>query len=110
MMNNIAVTLFGAVVAFAASSSAMAASKKTVDVSKPAKITCEDFLTLDEVVKPKLVYWANGYNWWGSREDPYLDVEETDRLVPMVVQECVKAPTSTFVSKVKEVSKAKPSH
>jgi hypothetical protein len=92
---------------FALSTPITAANKKTSDTKKPTKMTCEDFLGFDEVARPKLVYWANGYNWWGNQYDPYVDIEETDSLVPFLVQECTKTPKTAFLGKVKEASKKK---
>jgi hypothetical protein len=33
---------------------------------KPAKMTCEEYVMLDDVVKPKVVYWAEGFNKKGG--------------------------------------------
>jgi hypothetical protein len=60
--------------------------------SKPAKMTCADFIALDDVVKPKVVYWAEGFNKSGKPVDSTVDVDETDKLVPMLVTECKAAP------------------
>lgn len=82
------------------SSSAFAAKHST------GKMTCEEFLSLDEVSRPQAVYWADGYGW-GGQEDAYLDFDRENQLVPMVVEECTKNPTHKFISKVKTVSKKK---
>ncbi|SDI03049.1 HdeA/HdeB family chaperone [Nitrosomonas sp. Nm132] len=71
---------------------------------KPAKMTCEEFLALDDVVKPKVVYWAEGFNKKGEPTDFGLDVVETDRLVPVLVTECKKTPKHSFLKKTKEHS------
>jgi len=76
------------------------AAKKSAD-----KMTCEDFIALDEVSRPKAVYWADGYNWYGQNEDAFIDFNQDDQLVPVIVQECTKAPKTKFVAKVKAVSK-----
>ena len=68
---------------------------------KPAKMTCEEFLALDEVSRPKLVYWAEGFNRKGKPEDAVFDVDTTDRLVPVLVDVCTKAPKESFWQKVK---------
>ena len=75
---------------------------KTVKGPKPAKMTCEDFIALDEVSRPKLVYWAEGFNRKGKPEDAVFDVDTTDRLVPVLVEVCTKAPKESFWKKVKE--------
>ena len=69
--------------------------------TKPAKMSCEEFIALDDTVKPKVVYWAEGFNRKGNPEDAVVDIEETDRLVPVLVEECSKAPKKSFWSRVK---------
>ncbi|SFJ02139.1 HdeA/HdeB family chaperone [Nitrosomonas sp. Nm34] len=71
---------------------------------KPAKMTCEEFLALDDVVKPKMVYWAEGFNKKDEPTDFGLDVAETDRLVPVLVTECKATPKHFFLKKTKEHS------
>jgi len=73
--------------------------------NKSAKMTCEDFIALDEVSRPKAVYWADGYNWYGQSEDAVIDFDRDDRLVPVLVTECTKTPKHKFVAKVKAVVK-----
>ncbi len=66
-----------------------------------SKITCEDFIALDDVVKPKVVYWSEGFNSKGKPEDAVVDFGETDRLVPVLVQECTKTPKVALATKIK---------
>jgi len=79
-----------------------AISKKTASIQKPVKMTCEEFVALDDVVKPKVVYWAEGYNKKGKPTDSVVDVDETDRLVPMIVEECKETPKLSFWEKLKK--------
>jgi acid stress chaperone HdeA len=67
---------------------------------KPAKMTCEEFVALDDVVKPKVVYWAEGFNRKGKPVDAIVDIDATDKLVPMIVDECQKAPKASFWQKI----------
>ena len=62
----------------------------------------EEFLSFDEVARPKLVYWAEGFNQKGKPEDAVFDVETTERLVPVLVEVCRKEPHESFWKKVKE--------
>jgi acid stress chaperone HdeA len=81
---------------------AIAADKKaTNDIKAPAKMLCEDFITLDDAVKPKVIYWAEGLNRKGKPEDAVVDIDETDRLIPVLVEECTKAPKQSLWSKIK---------
>lgn len=74
-----------------------AKAAKVATGTKAAKMTCEDFIALDEVSKPKVVYWGEGFNRKGKAQDAVLDVERTDSLVPVLIEECKKAPTESFV-------------
>ncbi len=69
---------------------------------KLAKMTCEEFLTLDDVAKPKVVYWAEGFNRKGKPVDAVIDIDSTDRLVPVLITECQKAPKHSFWQTIKK--------
>lgn len=69
---------------------------------KPVKMTCEEFLTLDDMAKPKVVYWAEGFNHKGKPVDAVVDIDSTDRLVPVLVMECQKAPKHSFWQTIKK--------
>jgi hypothetical protein len=71
------------------------------------KMMCEEFLSLDEVTKPKVVYWAEGFTKKGKPQDAVFDVEATERLVPTLVEVCQKEPKSSFMTKVKNESSKK---
>lgn len=77
---------------------------------KPAKMTCEEFLVLDDVVKPKIVYWAEGFNKKGKPDEVVFDVENTDNYYPVVVTTCEKAPKSNLISTIKKVKTDHPKH
>lgn len=69
---------------------------------KPGKMTCEEFVALQDVEKPKIVYWAEGFNKDGKATDTVVDIDETDRLIPVLVKECKEAPRLTLWQKVKQ--------
>ncbi len=69
---------------------------------KPARMTCEEFVALDDVVKPKVVYWAEGFNHKGKAVDAAVDIDATDKLVPVLVTECQKTPRASFWHEVKK--------
>jgi len=87
----------GSTVAFAASS----------DVKKPlGKMTCEDFLGFEESFKPKVVYWAVAYGQGGKPESAGVHVEGIEKMIPVIIDGCKKAPKESFWEKVKaEVKK-----
>jgi acid stress chaperone HdeA len=74
---------------------------KVIKATNPAKMTCEEFLALEEVVKPKVVYWAEGFDRKGKADDATFDVEATDRLVPVIIQVCEQEPKASFWKKMK---------
>ena len=67
---------------------------------KPAKMTCEEFVALENVVRPKVVYWAEGFNHAGKPDDAVVDIDATDRLVPILVDECQETPKASFWDKI----------
>ena len=77
------------------------ANKKPATSARPAKMSCQDFIELDDVIKPKVVYWAEGFNKQGKAADSVVDVAETDRLVPVLVTECKAEPKLTFWQRLK---------
>jgi hypothetical protein len=79
-----------------------AAIKISKSMQKPAKMTCEEFVALDDVVKPKVVFWAEGSNKKGKPMDPVIDVFETDKLVPVLVTECKETPKLSLWEKIKK--------
>lgn len=68
---------------------------------KPVELTCEQFLAVDDITRPQLVYWAEGINSKGKPEDAVFDVERTNRLVPVLVEDCKQAPQTSFWEKMK---------
>jgi len=65
-------------------------------------MSCEEFLAVEDVVQPKLVYWAAGFNKDGGATDSVVDITETDRIVPVLVKECKEAPKLTLWQKIKK--------
>ena len=66
-----------------------------------ANMTCEDFIGLDAATQPKVVYWAQGFNYGGKTEDAIIDFDQNDSMVPALVRECLKNPKQLFISQVK---------
>ena len=81
--------------------SAMATAKPAKAI-KPAELTCEEFLSYDEVTRPQIVYWSEGLNGKGKPEDAVIDVERTNRLVPVLVEDCTREPKSSYWQKMKQ--------
>ncbi len=62
----------------------------------PTKMKCEEFVALDDTIKPKVVYWSEGFNKKGKPVNSVVDVEETDKLIPMLTTECQEKPKLSF--------------
>jgi acid stress chaperone HdeA len=69
---------------------------------KPGRhMTCGDFLVVDDAVKPEMVYWAATRDPRGSLVNAVIDVDATDRIVPLLVERCREAPNAPFWQTVK---------
>ena len=91
----------GPVGASASGSAPKSPTHKAAAKKPMAKMTCEDFVGLDESFQPKAVYWAVAYGKGGQPEAEAVDVEGVESVVPVVVEEFKKAPKESFWQKVK---------
>ncbi len=75
--------------------------------TKPlGKMTCEDFMGFDESFRPKVVYWAVARAQDGKPESAGVNVAGIEKMIPVLVDTCKKAPKESFWEKVKtEVKK-----
>jgi len=86
-----------------AADAAKAGTAKTETVKKPlGKLTCEDFLGMDEIIKPQYVIAATAHTKKGKPKNVVIDIIDTDTLVPFLVEECQKAPKESFWAKLKK--------
>jgi len=81
--------------------SASMATPVLAATKKPASMTCDEYVLLDDVVKPKVVYWAEGFNEKDQLTDAVVDIAATDKLVPILVDECKQTPQLSFWQKLK---------
>jgi len=65
-----------------------------------AGMTCEEFLSLDTVTQPKIVYWVEGVKHKGKWHDAVIDTVSTDQVIPIVVEKCKAAPKASFWQKL----------
>ena len=68
-INAMMAVLSGVLLSATMTTSALAAAQK------PAKMTCEEFVALDDVVKPKVVYLEEGFNKKGKQIDSIVDLD-----------------------------------
>ena len=76
--------------------------KVVASAPKPTSMTCQDFVALEDVAQPRVVYWSQGFNKDAGAADAVVDIDGTDRLVPVLVQECKATPKLTFWQKIKQ--------
>lgn len=87
----------------AVSGAAIAAEAKKPAPQKPVKQwTCTEFLAIDDEFRPKVVYAATAYSREGKPEEAVIDIEGTEKVTPMIIEECQKAPKASFWHKLKE--------
>ncbi|SAL55948.1 putative acid stress chaperone HdeA precursor [Caballeronia choica] len=84
---------------------AQAASAQETQLS-PAKMSCTDFVSVDAVYRPALVYWVAGVDKLGVKETDTLVVDTAHPVGDMVVEECKKDPHAPFITKVRSMIKA----
>jgi hypothetical protein len=76
---------------------------KAEGMKKPlGKLTCEDFIGIDDVIKPQYVIAAVAHTKGGKPKNVVIEVVDTDTLVPFLVEECQKAPKESFWAKLKK--------
>jgi acid stress chaperone HdeA len=86
-----------------AASVARAAEQKI----SPAKMTCADFVQVDEAYKPALVYWVAGVDKLGVTGTETTVVDTMQPVVATVGEACQKDPQAKFMSKVRSMIKSK---
>jgi len=79
-----------------------AETPKADSMKKPlGKLTCEDFISIDDVIKPQYVIAAAAHTKGGKAKNVVIDVVDTETLVPVLIEECQKAPKESFWAKLK---------
>ena len=85
-------------VALALAVAAVATTVTAADTTKPvAKWTCEEFLAFDDQYKPKVVYWASA---WAEGGRTIIDIAGTEKVTPMIIDDCRNAPQASFWQKL----------
>jgi acid stress chaperone HdeA len=73
----------------------------------PAKMTCADFVQVDEAYKPALVYWVAGVDELGVTGTETTVVDTMQPIGAAVTEACQKDPQSGFMTKVRSMIKSK---
>ncbi len=69
----------------------------------PTKMTCEEFLTLGDEIKPRVIYWLDGYNKKGRLNEAELGVISFERPVAVIIDACKKTPKESLWQKIKQL-------
>jgi acid stress chaperone HdeA len=98
--------IVGVVVAILLAASTTVLTQSTGAKKPLGKMTCEDFLGFEDSFKPKVVYWAVAYGQGGKPESAGVHVEGIEKMIPVLIDGCKKAPKESFWEKIKaEVKK-----
>ncbi len=99
---SMAFMLAGSSIVYAADVAKPETAKKEI-VKKPlGKLTCEEFIGIDDVLKPQYVVAAVAHTKGGKAKNVVIHVVDTETLVPYLVEECQKAPEESFWAKLKK--------
>ncbi len=74
---------------------------KPVPVKTAEKITCQEFLALDDDFKPTAVSFVLGYDKAKRPEARDVDVAGINRVVPVIVNTCRARPTETLLQRIR---------
>lgn len=91
---------------FVIASCVLAAQAAVAETKKPvSKWTCEEFLAVQDDFQPKVVYWATAKAKSG-KPDSVVDIEGTEKVVPVIIDDCKKAPSDSFLTKLRNAWRA----
>jgi acid stress chaperone HdeA len=85
---------------------AQVASAQEKKVS-PAKMTCADYVAVDEAYRPALVYWVAGVDKLGVKETDTMVIDTVQPVGETVAEACTADPHASFMSKVRSMVKTK---
>ena len=81
---------------------ALAMSVTNTNAKQASEWTCQEFLDVGDEIQPRVVYWMEGYNKAGKPEFADVGVEDFDRPIAVVVDECKKEPKASLWDKIKK--------
>jgi len=68
-------------------------------------MTCSEYVALDDVYKPAVIYWATGVDKLGVRTTDQLTIDTAHPVAMEVAEECKKTPGTKVADKVKSMAK-----
>lgn len=95
----------GAVVVAMCGLSGAAFAQSPAKAVSPGKMTCAEFVALEDVYKPAIVYWATGVDKLGVRETEQLTVDTAHPVAAEVAEACKATPHVKIADKVSQLAK-----
>lgn len=80
---------------------AAAPAKKPAPAKTAEKITCSEFIALDDDFKPTAVSFVLGYDKAKRPEAKDVDVSGINRIVPVIIDTCRARPTETLLQRIR---------
>lgn len=65
------------------------------------KITCREFLAIEDRFRPEAVSYAIGYTKAHKPKDAVIDVRGIDRLTPVIIKTCQARPQESLLQRVR---------
>jgi acid stress chaperone HdeA len=91
---------------FLLASCALTIQAAVADTKKPvSNWTCEEFLAVEGDFQPKVIYWATAKAKSG-KPSSIVDIEGTEKVVPLIIDNCKKTPSSSFMAKLRDAWRA----
>ena len=82
---------------------ATATATFAVEFQKPiTQWSCAEFLSVDDQFKPTVVQWATTYATGVQPEGTAIDIKGIEKVTPLIIGECTKAPQDVFWSRLKD--------
>lgn len=70
--------------------------------AKPAeRITCHEFVTLDDQFKPQTISYLIGYNKAKHPDQETIDISGVERIVSIVTESCKAKPEETLSQRIR---------
>ncbi len=82
----------------------VAFAQSTAKTIAPAKMTCADFVTLEDAYKPAVVYWATGVDKLGVRETDQITIDTAHPVAEEVTQACRATPKVRIADKIRDLA------
>ena len=77
------------------------AATKPAPKKAAEKITCREFIALDDEFKPHVVSYALGYDKAKREDAEVIDVTGVNKVVPIIITSCKAKPNDTLLQRIR---------